>query len=117
MARPIHATISATGTYVFAVDDWVNPFNVAWQVEVPAGVTASYTLNQTLDPILDGPGNGYGVVQKASPTWAAVSGTTFPATATTGGTITSPIRALQLVVTALTGGNLTVNIIQPFSIN
>lgn len=117
MARPIHATISAPGKYVFAVDDWVSPFNVAWQVEVPSGVTASFTVNQTLDPILDEPGNGYGVVNKANPTWSAISGTTFPATATTSGDITSPIRALQLDVASLSGGSVIINIIQPFSIN
>ena len=117
MARPIHATITAPGSYVFALDWWVNPFNVAAEILVPAGVTASFTLNQTRDPILQEPGPGYGAVIAPNPTWGLVPGTTAGETASVEATITSPIRALQLVVATLTGGDLDVNILQPFSIN
>lgn len=116
MAKPIHATITAPGTYVFPLDWWVNPFNVAWNVEL-GGSTTSFTINSTLDPILDEPGEGYGVVNKANPTWAPLTGSTWPATTAQNGSLTIPTRALQLVVTALSGGDLTVNIVQPFSIN
>lgn len=114
--RAINKTITAPGTYVFALDWWVNPFNVAWNVIVGSGATASFTLNETLDPILVEQGTGYGVPVQPNPTWAPTTGT-WPATATVSGDQTSPIRAFQLVVTALTGGDLTVNIIQPISIN
>lgn len=117
MARPIHATISAPGTYMFAVDDWITPFNVGWQVRVGSGVAASFSLNETLDPINPTVGDGYGVSVAPNPAWSAVSGPTFPATTTQSGQITSPVRALQLVVTSLSGGALTVNIIQPMSVN
>ena len=114
MARPINAVITAPGTYVWALDHWVNPFNVALDAELSGG-TVSYTFNYTLDPINPEVGVGYGVAIAPNPTWTNLSGT-WPATGSLAPvTLTSPIRALQLVVTALSGGTLTVNIIQPSS--
>lgn len=116
MAKNIHATISAPGNYVFAVDDWISPFNVGWEVKLGSGATASFTMQSTCDEINPVPGVGYGVVTAPSPTWTNLGGT-WPATAYAAGDITSPIKALRLEVGSLSGGDLTVNIIQPMSIN
>jgi hypothetical protein len=112
-----NAQILAPGTYVYALDWMTNPFNVSWQVLVNGGATASYTLNSTMDPINPEIGVGYGVSVAPNPNWTQINGTA-PATTSGSGTITgAPVRALQLVVTALSGGTLTVNILQGLSIN
>lgn len=116
MARSIHKTITATGNYVIPVDDWITPFNVAWQAILSAGGTTSYSVEYTLDEYLDQPGEGYGVVTAANPTWTAVTSPTMPQTATSNGQFTSPVKAIRIAVTALSG-TLTVNVLQPMSIN
>ncbi|HQU24989.1 MAG TPA: hypothetical protein PKX13_11990 [Acidiphilium sp.] len=117
MAQPIYKTISAAGTYVFNLDDWINPFNVEIEFEVGAGATASATLSTTLDPINPTIGFGYGVSVPPNPTWTALASPTQPMTATTRINLTTPVRALQLVVGSLSGGDVVFKIIQPMSIN
>lgn len=117
MAAPIYATISSVGTTVYALDHYTNPFNCAIQFVVPAGVTVSATLNWTLDPIDFVPAPGYGASSTPTPTWTAFATPTQPMTTTQTIDLTSPTRALQLVVSSLSGGDVYLKIVQPFSIN
>jgi len=112
MANPILFSTAATGTFVFGLDWMVNPFNVNWLLTFSA--TGSATLNSTLDPINPTVGAGYGVLVAPNPTWTVLSGT-WPATANAAGSITTPIQALQLVITANTG-TISLKIIQSSAI-
>lgn len=115
MALPIYREISAAGDVAFELDWLTNPFNVAWEVVVPAGTTVSYGVDSTLDPINPTVGPGYGNVVAPNPDWSQVQA---PATtASSNGTITSPIRALRVAVASISGGPIRVKIMQPFSIN
>lgn len=116
MANPIYAEVSSAGDTTYALDFFTNPFNVAYEIEVPPGVTVSYALNGTLDPINPTVGFGYGISVAPAPAWdqpIVASG----ATATKSGTITSPLVALQLAVSSISGGSIRLKIVQPFSIN
>lgn len=116
MANPIYKTITAAGSYVFELDYYINPFNAAYEVEVPTGTTVSYGLNGTLDPVNQTVGTGYGVPVAPNPTWSPIvaAGTT---TTTNPVNQTTPIRAMQLVVASISGGPIYLKIVQPFSIN
>ncbi|MCB8880127.1 hypothetical protein ACELLULO517_07760 [Acidisoma cellulosilytica] len=113
MANPISRVITATGTYVFALDYMINPLNVAWEVQVLG--TGSYELDATTDAIDFTVGVGYGVQVSPNPVWDVVqaAGTT----ASANGVITAPRQALRLVVATVTGAGVKINIIQPMSIN
>lgn len=117
MANPIYATISAAGTSYWELDWMTNPFEASWEVVVPAGVTASYEFDYTLDAINPTIGVGYGVSVPASPTWTAFTGTPSGTTTTQTGSITAPVRALRLVVASVSGGAVLVKVLQGMSIN
>jgi hypothetical protein len=115
MANPISQLISAPGTYIFALDYYIAPFQASWEVQVPGGVTAAYGVNSTTDAINPVPGFGYGVSVAPNPVWDVVqaAGTTT----SSNGVQTVPVQALEIVVTAVTGGSIKINILQPFNIN
>jgi len=115
VANPIKQGIAAAGTYYFAFDYFANPFNVAWEVDVPAGVTVSYELDYTVDAINPTIGVGYGVSVAASPEWIAFSTTPAGTTTQQQGDQTSPIQAMRLVVASISGGSIAFKALQPFN--
>ncbi len=107
------ATVSATGTSVpYNLDPSIGPFNVAIQVYVPNGVTATYSVEYTLDE-LNLQDN------TANPNIRWMTDPQFPvgSTATITGNYLFPISAVRLNVATLTGGSLELKTRQSFSIN
>jgi len=105
MATPRTLNVTAPGTFVMDTDFMQSPFNAQWFVEVPGGVTASYTVNFTGDDL-----NG-----AATPTWTADSVAGSAQTATKNNAYNAPIRGLQFVFTAVSGGAARVNLLQGMS--
>jgi hypothetical protein len=103
MAQPIYRTITATGTTIIPVDGQQSPFNLAYAVEVPAETTISFTVQFTLDDVNDA---SWTAVWIADPTDGGAQ------TATAAGSYTTPIRALQVTVASISGGNARLTIVQ-----
>lgn len=100
MAQPIYKTIAATGLFDTWLDDQQSPFNLSYAVEVPAGVTTSFTVLFSLDNPNDA---------AWTPLFFADPSNGTAKTATVFGnynTATSPgvIRGLRVNVASLTGG-------------
>jgi hypothetical protein len=95
MARPISHTISATTTgLVVPVDDQQSPVCLRWFVNLAAAATISYTVQYTGDDVNDA---------TWTPIWISdsVAGTAQTTSISNG--YTTPIMALRIVVTAITG--------------
>lgn len=100
--RPI-STHTGTADALVVVDWQQSPFNMSYVVELPEGVTATYTVQYTLDDVNDA---------SFTPIWLP-DPTNGNATSTSaGGSYSFPIRALQVNVTALAGGNARLALIQ-----
>lgn len=90
--------VSKTGTgrsSVIAVDPMTNPFNLGISAEITSG-SATFNIEYSMDDPAD---PGY---VASSATWYIASGFSA-ATASTGGALTVPCRALSINVTAGTG--------------
>jgi hypothetical protein len=107
MAIPVYYPITGTGTLIVPLDFMQSPFNMSYAVEVPGGVTISFTAQYTLDDPND---PTWPLVWLADPVNGGVA-----RTASAGGSYTTPIRALQITTTALSGGNARLAIIQAMS--
>jgi hypothetical protein len=94
MAKAIHLKITATGTYVFPVDYLQTPFSVGYMLELASGATISFVVNYTLANLQD---TTWTAVYLADPT----NGTTK--TTSVAGSYTTPITALEFVVSAISG--------------
>lgn len=115
MARPISQTISATGTTGPVMLDWmIAPFDCTVTVIVPAGVTATYTLQYTQDDL-------NGVPPAPAFTATTANWVNDPnmnaATATSQVSLNTPYIFIRLNVTALAGGSILLRIVQGLSIN
>ena len=98
-------TITATGvsrSNVCAVDDFQAPFNVGIGAKVTG--TATFNIEYSMDdPMADG-------YTAAGATWYVASGFSG-ATASTGGALTVPCKAISINITA-NAGTVTATIIQ-----
>lgn len=106
MANPAYIPITThTGTAdaQFNADWALRPFNLSYAVEVPGGVTISYTVQYTLDDVND---------LSWTPVWIADPTNGSAQTATQGGFYSFPIRGLRVNVTALAGGTARLAVIQ-----
>lgn len=111
MAGPIsgtYQTISATGTFAgLYLPDWQqSPLNLSYAVEVPAGVTTSFSVSYTLDDIED---------LTWTPVWFADPANGSATIVTAGGSYSTPIRGLSVAVTALSGGIIRFAVLQGIS--
>ena len=98
-------TITATGvsrSNVCAVDDFQAPFNVGIGAKVTG--TATFNIEYSMD---DPMANGY---TAAGATWYVATGFSG-ATASTGGALTVPCKAISINITA-NAGTVTATIIQ-----
>lgn len=117
MAMPIYRTVTAAGDYVFDADWFITPFNVSWQVEVPAGTTVSYEVDTTLDPTNPTIGTGYGVSVAPNPFWTATTQSPSGSTTTTSGNMTAVVRAFRLAVASISGGPIYFKLMQPMAVD
>lgn len=103
MPRPIAVTVtSATQSAWLPVDSRQTPFNVGMGVVLSGGAALTYTVEHTFDNIQD---------SSVSPTSFSNAGL-IGKTANDDGNYAFPVRAIRLNVTAYTGGNATLTIIQ-----
>jgi hypothetical protein len=94
VANPVYFNITATGTYLFWLDNSQSPFNASWAVEFAASTTGTYTVKFTLDDPED---------TTWTPVWIADPTNGGSLTATQSGPYTFPIRGLQVIFTVLGG--------------
>lgn len=108
MGRPVTRTVSgATGTSsVVALNTLArSPFNVGLLADVSAGGNLTYSVEYTFDDVQS---NSY---SPASGVWNAVSGMGAQ-TADTTGSLSFPVTAVRLNVTAWTSGSVTLTVLQ-----
>ena len=108
------ATISATGIAgPFNLDSSISPFNANIQVWVPAsGVTASYSVEYTLDDL-----NLIGGAANPNVRWSTFAAFPAASSATITSELTAPVSAIRVNVATLTGGSIELKILQSFSKN
>jgi hypothetical protein len=105
--------VTTTGTSnPYNLDPSISPFNVAIQVYVGSGVTATYSVEYTLDEL-------FLQDNTANPNVRWTTDPQFPvgSSATITGNYLFPISAVRLNVASLSGGNLELKTRQSFSIN
>lgn len=105
MAGPINATIAAPGTFVFPLDYRQAPFNANVEVNVGAA-TVSYHVDYTLVDTNYPPNAGL------TQTWTPLVYFPVGSSATISAPLQAPFAMIRLVVVSLTGGPITVNILQ-----
>ena len=99
-------SVSKTGTgrsAAIAVDNFLNPFNVGIGAAIPSGA-ATFNVEYSFDDPMDA---GYTV---AGATWYVASGFSG-VTASTGGSLTVPCKAICINITSGTG-TVTAQIVQ-----
>ncbi len=104
MANPIYQTITThtnSSDGLKLIDRAQSPFNVSWAVEVPAGVTTSYTVQYTLDDVNDA---------AWTPVWFPDPINSTAQTASVAGNYLSPITAIRVNVSALSGGTALIRL-------
>lgn len=110
MAFPLSrtVTVSATGpSGALNMDPAEVPFSASVQVYVGAGVTTTYSLEITLDPLLNPDGT-----TNANVRWVTDAGFPVGSSATLIKSYTAPIYGVRLNVATLTGGNLELKTLQ-----
>lgn len=96
----VRQTITATGNGTpIALDMLRSPFNASFHVTVPAGVTASYKIQFTLDDL-----NNPAI---ATPDWTDDANVGAGTTASATGNYMFPVTFIRAVVATLTGGTAT----------
>lgn len=106
-------TISATGiSGPYNLDTSIAPFNVAIEVFVPGGVTTTYSVEYTLDPLNLSDWS-------ANPNVRWITDPQFPvgSTATITSNYIAPISAVRVNVATLSGGSIEFKLRQSFSKN
>lgn len=101
--RPVSVTVGSQTSSVWIPTDYLtNPFNVSFGCVISAGATLTYKAQYTYDDVLD----------------PDVTPVAFDHTSLTGksanadGSITFPVRGVRLTVTAYTGGDVTLTLLQ-----
>lgn len=115
MPSPLSKFVTITATGISGphnLDSSIGPFAVAIQVYVPGGVTATYSVEYTLDEL---------VLQDntANPNVRWTTDPQFPigTAATATGNYIVPVSAVRVNVATLSGGSIELKIRQAFSIN
>lgn len=104
--RPIRVTVSSqTTSAVIPLDMYQDPFNVGIGVALSAGATLTYTVQHTFDDVQASGFNASTAVWYPHSTLASKS-------ASSDGNYAYPVTAIRLNVTAYTGGNATMTVIQ-----
>jgi hypothetical protein len=103
VANPSYTLMSTATTYQTFVDWAQTPFNLTYVVQVPAGVTISYTVQFTVD---NPNATDWVTLWVADPT----NGTSQ--TATKAGFWSNPIRGLQVTVASISGGTARFAVLQ-----
>lgn len=106
MAKPSYQTVSAPGTAAYYPDWMQSPFNMTWVLEVPAGVTVSYTVQWTADDIND---------TSWTPVWLADSVAGTAQTASQGNFYMWPIRGIRVTVASVSGGSVRFAVLEGMS--
>lgn len=104
MAQAKYQTITTatSGSDGLCLPDWQQtPFSLSYAVEVPAGVTTSFTVQYTLDDVNDPTWTPVWIADPTNGTakTGTVAGFYGPGTSGPG-----PIRGLRVNVSSLTGG-------------
>lgn len=101
--RPTSVTLSSTTTSAWIPVDWrKNPFNIGIEIDVSAGATLTWVVEQTMDNIYDPAVTPSAIVAPA------------PLDTGTGdeiGSLTIPCTAIRLNAT-VTSGSVTMTIVQ-----
>lgn len=98
MGLPFYQFVTTTtnaGDGLYVPDWYQTPFDLSYCVEVPAGVTASFLLQYSLDDVND---------PSWVPVWLPDPTNGVARAVTIGGFYSFRIRALRLNVATLTGG-------------
>lgn len=103
MANRSDTPLTTNTTYQVWVDWTIAPPNLTYVVEVPSGVTISYTVQYTVD---DPNNTAWTVLWIAD----AVNGTSK--TATAANNYTNPITGIQVTVASISGGNARLVVLQ-----
>jgi hypothetical protein len=115
MAGPLSrfVTISATGASdPYNLDSSISPFNVAIQVYVGVGVTATYSVEYTLDELSLPSG-----APNPNVRWTTDPQFPVATAATATGNYAFPISAVRVNVATISGGGLELKIRQSLSTN
>lgn len=102
MRRQTVTVGSQTSSAAIPVDYRAQVFNIGIGCVISGGATLTYKIQYTYDDIFD---------STVTPTWfdhAVITGQT----GNKDSTITSPVSAVRLTVTAYTGGNVTATLLQ-----
>jgi len=92
--QPRRLTLSSAGTY-YASPDWLQaPFSLSYSFNVPTGSTISATINYTIDDVND---------PTFPPQWKPDPTNGGTLTASCVGTYSTPVRFIEIIVTAVTG--------------
>lgn len=105
--NPISITYpsTATGSQTPVALDWrIAPFSVAYAVIYNSGASGSVTIDHTYDDVNN---------SAITPVWFASSAITQ----NTEGTFTAPIQFTRITVGSLSGGTLTLKVLQATLIN
>ena len=112
MANPSHTLIANTGTFTVWPDFFRTPFNLSYEVALASGTSATFTLHYTLNNPNALPGS---VEYGWTPIWLPNPTNGTSQTGSVGGFYTSPIRGLQLIVSAISGGKMLWEVLQGMS--
>jgi len=105
--RPIRVTLSsATSSDPIILDHYRDPFNVGIGVALSAGASLTYVVEYTYDDVFSSS------FSPSTATWVTVSAFSPSKTASTDGSISYPVMALRLRVSAYTSGSATMTVIQ-----
>ena len=104
--QAVYRTISThtNSSDALVIVDWQqSPFNLSYAVELPAGVTATYTVQYTLDDVNDA---------SFTPIWIPDPTNGNATTTSAAGSYSFAIRALRVNCSALAGGTARLAILQ-----
>ena len=110
MANATYLTVSATGNFPVVLDPAIVPFQVSVAVVLGSGASATFEVDYTLDPLNPGPSD------PQSPTWFTTAGIPAGSTGNSQAQITTPVTALRLNVSALSGGVLYFKVLQGYKV-
>lgn len=107
MARGYYQLLTAPSTVVHLVDYQQSPFNLSYAVEVPGGVTISYTVLYTFDDPNDLAWTPIWLPDITNPAAQTATKAGFYTTANSG-----PIRGLEVIVASISGGSARFVVLQ-----
>ena len=104
--RPVRITLTAAGVSpVIPLDQYISPFNIGIGVALAAGTSATYTVQHTFDDVF-APG-----FDAATATWYPHA-TLAAKSASADGNYAFPVSAVRLNAASVSGGALSMNVLQ-----